>query len=146
VAKRRDGVYDPDAPTWVKIKNRNYSQAVGRHERFETMRGIAYPYELRAAVAARRRVIPGRGLAFEIEQHNRRVRQKLHANLLKMDPGEFEDLVGRLLAELGFEGIEVTRRSGDGGTRTIRHWFVPRTRTESSTVKLPARYCRMGRP
>ncbi len=57
----------------------------------------------------------GRGLAFEIEQHNRRVRQKLHANLLKMDPGEFEDLVGRLLAELGFEGIEVTRRSGDGG-------------------------------
>lgn len=57
----------------------------------------------------------GRGLAFEIEQHNRRMRQKLHANLLKMSPGEFEDLVGRLLAELGFEGIEVTRRSGDGG-------------------------------
>jgi restriction system protein len=57
----------------------------------------------------------GRGLAFEIGQHNRRVRQKLHANLLKMDPSEFEDLVGRLLAELGFEGIEVTRRSGDGG-------------------------------
>jgi restriction system protein len=57
----------------------------------------------------------GRGLAFEIEQHNRRVRQKLHASLLKMAPGEFEDLVGRLLAELGFEGIEVTRRSGDGG-------------------------------
>jgi hypothetical protein len=38
VAKRRDGVYDPDAPTWVKIKNRQYSQAVGRHERFERMR------------------------------------------------------------------------------------------------------------
>jgi restriction system protein len=57
----------------------------------------------------------GRGLAFEIEQHNRRVRQKLHAHLLKMDPGEFEDLIGRLLAELGFESVEVTRRSQDGG-------------------------------
>ena len=57
----------------------------------------------------------GRGLAFEIEQHNKWVRLKLHAQLLKMDPGEFEDLIGRLLAELGFEGVEVTRRSQDGG-------------------------------
>jgi restriction system protein len=32
-----------------------------------------------------------------------------------MDPAEFEELIGRLLAELGFEGVEVTRRSGDGG-------------------------------
>lgn len=38
VAKRRDGVYDPNAPTWVKIKNRNYSQAVARQERFRQMR------------------------------------------------------------------------------------------------------------
>lgn len=41
VAKRRDGLYDPDAPTWVKIKNRQYSQAVGRHERFERMRRVS---------------------------------------------------------------------------------------------------------
>lgn len=38
VAKRKDGVYDPEAPTWIKIKNRQYSQAVGCHERFERMR------------------------------------------------------------------------------------------------------------
>lgn len=57
----------------------------------------------------------GRGLAFEIEQHNRLVCKKLHAHLLKMDPGEFEELIGRLLAELGFEGVDVTRRSQDGG-------------------------------
>jgi bifunctional non-homologous end joining protein LigD len=37
VAKRRDGMYDPDAPTWVKIKNRSYSQAVGRHEHFQQL-------------------------------------------------------------------------------------------------------------
>ncbi len=35
MAKRRHGPYDPDAPTWVKIKNRQYSQAIERHERFE---------------------------------------------------------------------------------------------------------------
>lgn len=57
----------------------------------------------------------GRGLAFEIEQHNKRVRQALRKRLLAMDPGEFEELIARLLAEIGFEDIEVTKRSGDGG-------------------------------
>ncbi len=57
----------------------------------------------------------GRGLAFDIEQHNKRVRQALHKRLLAMDPTEFEELIARLLAEIGFEDIEITRRSGDGG-------------------------------
>jgi len=57
----------------------------------------------------------GRGLAFEIEQHNRRIRQQLRGRLLKMDPTEFEELIGLLLAELGFEEVETTRRSKDGG-------------------------------
>jgi ATP-dependent DNA ligase len=34
VAKRADGLYTPDATTWVKAKNRNYSQNVGRREWF----------------------------------------------------------------------------------------------------------------
>jgi len=38
VAKRQDGVYDAGAPTWVKNKNGEYSQAVGRHEHFDRMR------------------------------------------------------------------------------------------------------------
>ena len=57
----------------------------------------------------------GKGLAFEIEQHNKRVRQGLHKQLLAMAPTEFEEMIARLLAEIGFEDIEVTRRSGDGG-------------------------------
>lgn len=57
----------------------------------------------------------GKGLAFEIEQHNKRVRQALHKRLLGMDPTEFEELIARLLAEIGFEDIEVTQRSKDGG-------------------------------
>ena len=35
VAKLARGRYDPAAPTWVKIKNPNYSQREGRHELFE---------------------------------------------------------------------------------------------------------------
>lgn len=34
VAKRRDGLYTPDATTWLKIKNPRYSQVVGRRELF----------------------------------------------------------------------------------------------------------------
>ncbi len=57
----------------------------------------------------------GEGLAYQIDQHNRGAQKKLLAHLRKMDPGEFEKLVGRLLGEMGFEDIFVTRRSGDGG-------------------------------
>jgi bifunctional non-homologous end joining protein LigD len=37
VAKRRDESYSPDA-RWVKVKNRNYSQAIGRWRFFEHRR------------------------------------------------------------------------------------------------------------
>jgi len=57
----------------------------------------------------------GRGLAFEIEQHNRKIRQALHKRLLEMEWDLFEELIARLLAEMGFEEIEVTSRSKDGG-------------------------------
>jgi restriction system protein len=57
----------------------------------------------------------GRGLAFQIEQHNRRVREALRKQLLGMDATAFEELMARLLAEMGFEDIQVTKRSGDGG-------------------------------
>ena len=57
----------------------------------------------------------GKGLAFEIEQHKGRVRQALHKQLLAMDPTEFEEMIARLLAEIGFEDIEVSQRSKDGG-------------------------------
>ena len=35
--------------------------------------------------------------------------------ILQLDPGEFEDLVGHLLQAIGFEGMEVTGKPGDGG-------------------------------
>ena len=57
----------------------------------------------------------GVGLAYQIEEHNRDIRRKLHKELQKMPPEAFEDLIGRLLAEIGFEEVEVTARQGDGG-------------------------------
>jgi restriction system protein len=57
----------------------------------------------------------GRGLAFEIEQHNKKIRQALHQRLLDMEWGAFEELIARLLAETGFEDIDVTNRNKDGG-------------------------------
>jgi ATP-dependent DNA ligase len=38
VAKRADARYTPEQPTWVKIKNRNYSQIEGRRKLFEKRR------------------------------------------------------------------------------------------------------------
>ena len=55
------------------------------------------------------------GLALEIENHNRKVRKELHKKLLEMPWDAFEDLVARLLSEMGFEEIEVTSRAKDGG-------------------------------
>ena len=55
------------------------------------------------------------GLGSQIEQHNRTVRKKLHEHIKNMDPGEFEELIGQLLAALGFEEVTVTDRHNDGG-------------------------------
>ena len=57
----------------------------------------------------------GRGLAFQIGQHNDQVRKALRRRLLAMKPDEFENLISRLLTEMGFEKVEVTKFSGDGG-------------------------------
>lgn len=57
----------------------------------------------------------GNGLAFQIEQHNQHVRKALLDRLLKMTPAAFEELVSWLLAEMGFEMVEVTKLNGDGG-------------------------------
>jgi ATP-dependent DNA ligase len=38
VAKQASAGYTPDATTWVKIKNREYSQAVGREDFFNRRR------------------------------------------------------------------------------------------------------------
>lgn len=55
------------------------------------------------------------GAAAQIKKHNAEVREQLLAKVRSMDPAEFEEMLGRLLAEMGFEEIEVTKHHGDKG-------------------------------
>lgn len=57
----------------------------------------------------------GAGLPYQISRHNKEIRKKLLSQLMDLSPAGFEELVGQLLAEMGFESIEVTKYSGDGG-------------------------------
>jgi restriction system protein len=57
----------------------------------------------------------GKGLAFDIEQHNKKVRGQLLQRLIKMKADQFEHFVSELLAKVGLEELKVTRFSGDGG-------------------------------
>ena len=57
----------------------------------------------------------GKGLVFQIEQHNQKVRKALREQLLAMEPNEFEKLISQLLTKMGFERVEVTKPSSDGG-------------------------------
>ena len=53
----------------------------------------------------------GSSIAIEIEKHNKKVRKELQKRLLDMEWDEFEKLVARFLAEMGFE-IEATKING----------------------------------
>ena len=55
------------------------------------------------------------GLATEIGRHNKAVREELKARLHEMPPMAFEELIAALLAKMGFEEVERTQYSGDGG-------------------------------
>ncbi|MDH3348119.1 MAG: HTH domain-containing protein [Desulfobulbaceae bacterium] len=57
----------------------------------------------------------GTGLPYQISKHNREIRKKLLSQLMGLSPAQFEELVGQLLAEMGFESIEVTKYGNDGG-------------------------------
>ena len=56
-----------------------------------------------------------KGLEYQVEEANRKVRSTLLERIKKMPPGDFEELIGQLLAAIGFADVEVTSRSKDGG-------------------------------
>lgn len=55
------------------------------------------------------------GVAFQVEESNRKARTEILKRIKAMPPADFEELVGELLAAIGFEDVEVTARSKDGG-------------------------------
>ncbi len=54
-----------------------------------------------------------------IEKQNENVRKALKEKLHEMDAYQFEYLIGDLLQKIGYENVEVTKRSGDGGIDVI---------------------------
>ncbi len=59
-----------------------------------------------------------------VEKHNHNVRMELHSRLKQMDAYRFEELAATLLEKLGFEDVQVTSKSGDGGIDVIAHLVV----------------------
>jgi len=59
-----------------------------------------------------------------IEKQNEIVRKELKEKLHEMDPYMFEYLVGDLLIEIGYENVQVTKRSGDGGVDVLANLTV----------------------
>lgn len=55
------------------------------------------------------------GIAAQIERENKRIRDHLHGRLMEMHFAQFEELVGFVLAKLGFEEVSVTSSQGDKG-------------------------------
>jgi len=60
-----------------------------------------------------------RGIVRQAARQRREVKRRLLEALREMAPEEFEQLVGRLLGAMGYENIEVTRRSSDGGVDVL---------------------------
>jgi restriction system protein len=56
-----------------------------------------------------------KGVARTVAEHNKVVRRQLRTELLNLSPKGFEELIGVLLAEMGFDSVEVTPLSNDGG-------------------------------
>lgn len=56
-----------------------------------------------------------KGLLRDIQRRNKEIKEKLHKIIMKISPERFEELISQLLAEIGFDSIEVTNKSADGG-------------------------------
>lgn len=60
-----------------------------------------------------------RGIVRQAARQRREVKRRLLETLREVEPAEFEQLAGRLLGAMGYENIEVTRRSSDGGVDVL---------------------------
>ena len=73
-----------------------------------------------------------KGVRSQIEKQNEAVLEKLHKMLMSVDPSRFEELIGELLVAMGFEEMEVTRSSGDGGIDVRGTWVI----TDGVSIKM----------
>lgn len=86
----------------------------------------------RGLVDLNRGIENDRGLRAQVEKHNASILEKLHKVLMSMSPVRFEELIGELLVAMGFEEMEVTRSSGDGGIDVRGTWVI----TDGVSIKM----------
>jgi len=91
-----------------------YSQVYTEIERRKTKGLQPRFYRLKKGLIGLTDWLP-KGLAREIEDQNRTVKKQLRERLLALSAGDFEALVGQLLAKMGFEDVVVTNIAKDGG-------------------------------
>ena len=80
-----------------------------------------------------------------IKAAQRETESEIHSYLEKMDPFDFQWLVGALLSKLGYEVTPATRRSGDGGV-DVRAKLVAGGTADISTAVQVKRQQSVGRP
>lgn len=89
---------------------------------------------------------PGNDAETAVEEWNAKVKQELLKQLTKSDPNVFEDIVARLFMAMGYEEVQVTRRSNDGGI-DVHAIFSARGVTRVPTALQVKRWSRaVGRP
>lgn len=59
-----------------------------------------------------------------LEKQNEKIKKALKDTIDKIDPYQFESLIGDLLKNIGFDNVVVTKRSGDGGIDIIANLTV----------------------
>ena len=59
-----------------------------------------------------------------IEKQNENVRKALKEELHKIDPFQFEHLIGDLLKKIGYENVIVTKERGDGGIDVVANLTI----------------------
>lgn len=65
-----------------------------------------------------------KGIFADIRNKNREVKKQLLEALFAMHPSKFEELIGEVLRNLGFENVQVTGKTGDGGIDVIGELIV----------------------
>ncbi|MBY5940311.1 restriction endonuclease [Halomonas sp. DP5N14-9] len=62
---------------------------------------------------------PRKAIIDGVNRYNQQQKQQLRDYLGKMDPYQFEALIGELLRAMGYEDVEVTKASGDKGVDVV---------------------------
>ena len=112
---KKYGVIDnPRMGVWVLTTKGRASQKL---DPAEVQRAVAEIERMRKhAAAVRQRDEQENAISIDSDvDDNREWREDLYNALLKMKPDAFERLVQRILRESGFDHVDVTGRSGDGG-------------------------------